>query len=200
MVIVASANLIFVFFFFPETQYRRPNPSSSTDLSTVDSGNDSSSEKGTKTVATESSPMIAKKSYLQSLSPWSGINPGSTTSPSFLFLLIRPWPLTCYPAVIYAFLVFSFNLGCILFCVSTAPVIFQSPPYNFSPGVQSLINLPAFIGAGLGAFVGGAMTDALSGAVTRRNGGIFEPESRLLALVLPAFLVPAGVLMYFPCP
>ena len=143
-------------------------------------------------------PLRPRKSYLRELAPWSGINPGSSDNPNFFFLLIRPWPLAIYPAVIYSFLVFSFNLACLLCIVNTAPVVFQSPPYNFSPGIQSLIFLSAFVGASIGAFAGGALTDWIIQWHTKRNNGIFEPESRLLALVLPFFLVPTGVLMYDP--
>jgi hypothetical protein len=100
-----------------------------------------------------------------------------------------------YPAVIYSFLVFSFNLGWLQAVNNTAAVIFQSPPYNFSPGVQSLIFLCSFVGAGIGAFWGGAVTDVIVQDFTRRNNGIYEPESRLVAIILPFFVVPAGVLM-----
>src|SRR5947207_6022985 len=145
MTIVASANLVFVFFFFPETQYRRPVLSIS-DLPT-DSGAESTNEKfNLQTIESGEQPASLarpKKSYLQQLSLFSGINPGQTTNPSFLFHLICAWPLTLYPAGIYAFLVFAFNLVCILFVVSTAPVIVQSPPYNFSLGIQSLMSLPS---------------------------------------------------------
>ena len=176
-----------MFFLFPESQYRPPLASSS-----VDSKYEPSTDKSiTVEVGEQLTP--PRKSYLQQLNPWSGINPGSSDNPSFFFLLIRPWPLAVYPAVMYSFLVFSFNLACLLCVVNTAPVVFQSPPYNFSPGVQSLIFLASFVGAGFGAFSGGALTDWIVRWQTKRNNGIFEPESRLIALVLPLFLVPAGV-------
>ena len=138
--IVVSANLVFVFFFFPETQCRRPVLSIS-DIPT-NSGAEPTNEKFNLQIIESSEQPSSlsrpKKSCLQQLSPFSGINPGQTTNPSFLFLLIRAWPLTLYPAVIYAFLVFGFNLACILFVVSTATVIFQFPPYNFSPPVSKV--------------------------------------------------------------
>lgn len=139
--------------------------------------------------------LICKKSFLQ-LNPWSGIDPGIDKNNSFLFLCVRPWPLVFYPAVIYSFLVFSFNLPCLLIIVNTASPAFQSPPYNMSPGVQSLISVPGVIGAAMGAFTGGALIDQFIKWRTKKNNGIFEPEARLVALIFPLFIVPAGVLMY----
>ena len=136
-----------------------------------------------------------KKTFLQGLNPWSGINPGIEKNTSFIYLLIRPWPLVVYPAVIYSFLVFSLNLGCLLGVVSTSPSVFQSPPYNFSPGIQSLIYVPSIFGASLGALWGG-LTDRYIQWKIKKNNGIYEPEIRLAALVLPFFVVPTGVLMY----
>ena len=104
--------------------------------------------------------------------------------------------MTVYPAVIFSFFVFSFNLGCLLAVLNTAASVFQSPPYNMSPGIQSLIFLPEFFGVAVGAYCGGALTDRFIEWLTRKNNGVFEPEQRLVALILPLFLVPAGVLMY----
>jgi MFS family permease len=139
-----------------------------------------------------------KKSYRQELNPWSGINPGIEKDTSFFFLFIRPWPLVVYPAVIYSFLVFSFAVASLLIVLNTSPTIFQSPPYNFSPGIQSLIFIPGMIGSAIGAFTGGALTDRLIKWRTKANNGIFEAENRLLVLVFPLLIVPAGLLLYHP--
>src|SRR5438270_3876788 len=99
MTIVASVDFVLVFFFFPETQYRRPLAAA-----TGDSTNESSTDK-TSTVDVGEQQIQPKKSRLQDLNPWSSINPGSRDNPSFFFLLIRPWPLAIYPAVVYSFFV-----------------------------------------------------------------------------------------------
>jgi hypothetical protein len=106
--------------------------------------------------------------------------------------------LTVYPAVIYSFLVFSVNVACGVGTSSTVASVFQNPPYNMSPGIQSLINIPAVIGAAAGSYWGGALTDRFVEWRARKNNGVFEPETRLLALGLPLFIVPAGVLMFVP--
>jgi MFS family permease len=80
--------------------------------------------------------------------------------------------------------------------VNTAASVFQAPPYNMTPGIQSLIFVPGILGAALGAYMGGALTDKFIEYRTKNNNGIFEPETRLVALIFPLFIVPAGVLMY----
>lgn len=187
-------------FFLPETQYFRdtstgtPNPSSSTDAkeSTARDHEEITSEESIP----DGSSIPRKRSYLQELIPWSGINPGIAKGTSFLFLFIRPWPLILYPAVMYSTLVFSFVLGCVLIVVNTAAATFQSPPYNMSPGIQSLIFLAGVIGSVIGAIVGGPFTDLFGRWQSKKNNGIFEPETRLVMLLFPLFVVPAGVLMY----
>ena len=101
-----------------------------------------------------------------------------------------------YPAVIYSFLTFSFNLAGILAIGNTAAFVFQSPPYNMSPGIQSLIFVPGLIGCTLGTIWGGALTDRYTQWKTRKNNGIFEPEPRLVSLILPLLIVPGGILMF----
>lgn len=138
-----------------------------------------------------------KKSFLEELKPWSGINPGIEKNNFFFFLLIRPWTMIIYPGVIYAFLVFAFTLACGIGVITTAASIFQSPPYNMSPGIQGLgVFVPLTIGIMLGSYCGGGLTDRLLEWRSKKNNGIYDPETRLLTLVLPFFIVPAGILMY----
>jgi len=139
----------------------------------------------------------AKKSYLQELRPWSGINPNGQKA-NFLFLFIRSWPLIFYPAIAYSTYIFGLVVSAILITVTQSPAIFQAPPYNFTPGIQSLQHIPMIIGSGLGCAWGGIGTDIVAKYRSSKNNGIFEPESRLILLIAPLFVVPAGLLMYRP--
>lgn len=65
-----------------------------------------------------------------------------------------------------------------------------------NPGVQSLIYVSPIIGGAIGGYCGGGLTDIIIQWRTRKNNGIFEPEDRLLAALIPLFIVPAGELMY----
>jgi hypothetical protein len=183
-------------FFFPETQYYRKAPLEP--ASPISEGKESATVAVQEhTIAVqEHNPIPPKKSFLQELKPWSTINPGIEKGTSIIYLFLRPWPLVAYPAVIYSFLVFSCNLACVVNVLNTAAVVFQSPPYNMSPGIQSLIYVAPLVTGALGSYCGGGLTDIIIQWRARKNNGIFEPEDRLLAVFIPLFIVPAGELMY----
>jgi hypothetical protein len=65
-----------------------------------------------------------------------------------------------------------------------------------SAATNGLINIPSFIGNFIGSYCGGGLTDRIAEWQARRNNGIYEPEARLTALIIPFILVPAGLLMY----
>jgi hypothetical protein len=185
-----------MFLFFPETTYYRKNvigdPQNNSESHEIADNNES--KETAKETATEAAvaTAIPKKTYLQQLQPWSPLNPNA----SYISLIFRPWPLIVYPAVIFSFLIFSTTLAWIVCVVNTNAVVFQGPPYNMSPGINGLINVPAIIGVLLGSFAGGALTDMIAKMWAKKNNGIFEPEFRLIALVFPFFIVPTGLLMY----
>ena len=111
-------------------------------------------------------------------------------------MLVKPIPIILYPATIFSFLTFASTLGFLVAAITTAGAVFQSPPYNMTPAISGLINVPSFIGNLLGSYAGGGLTDMLAKWQARKNNGVFEPEARLTALIVPFFLVPAGLLMY----
>jgi hypothetical protein len=65
-----------------------------------------------------------------------------------------------------------------------------------TPGINSLIYIPSIIGILLGRYLGGAFTDGLAEWSARRKKGFFEPEARLVTMIIPFFVVPVGLLMY----
>jgi hypothetical protein len=185
-IITVGLNALSIFLFFPETQYFRRD-------GITDVGSSRGSDEkvnSTPEVVQVSSP--SKKTFLQELKPWSPIN--RRANPLELFL--RPWPMIVYPATIFGFLSYSAALAWLLCVVNTNASIFQAPPYNFKPGINGLINIPGTIGVLAGSFCGGALTDNFAEWMARRNNGVYEPETRLLGLVIPFFVVPIGLLMY----
>jgi hypothetical protein len=192
--IFAGINAVALFFFFPETQYFRNKPNrvqSTTDNSKENAVVTAQETDSTSSAQASESSMKPKKSFFQELKLWSPLNPDV----SYISLFLRPWPLVIYPAVIYSFLTFSAVLGWGICVLNVGASIFQVPPYNMSPGIQSLINIPAIIGVGLGTYCGGALTDKFAEWMSRRNNGVYEPENRLVMMILPLFICPAGVLM-----
>jgi hypothetical protein len=197
---VSGLNALAIFFFFPETLYNRKSNSNPEPMVA------GLSEKGENKSAIQevhdaSSPVPQlvefpsgkKNTYLQELKPWSTIKPDA----SLITLFLRPWPCILYPAVIYTLLLYSAILAWVVCVVNTNAALFQSPPYNMSPGINSLLKIPSLIGILVGVICGGLVTDKYGAWRARKNNGIFEPEVRLEVLVLPFLIVPAGLLMFF---
>ena len=185
--IFTGVDAIALFLFFPETTFVR-----NTDINSDESDSKSKPEHGNvHAVDTEEVPSSVKKSYLQELRPFSPID----KTKNYLLLLLRPIPIVLYPATIFSLLTFASTLGFVIAALTTCGAIFQGPPYNMSAAINGLINIPSFIGNLLGSYCGGGLTDKIAEWQARRNNGIFEPEARLIALVIPFVLVPAGILM-----
>jgi hypothetical protein len=198
--IFSTAVLVFVFFFLPETQYYRPSKAQSPDASSQSLAPEDEAippKESTSSFVEENQPVAlpAKKTYLQDLNPWSGLFPGGQKG-SFFSIVFRSWPLVTYPAVFYCTLVSAMTISVLLCVVDTVAAVFQSPPYNMSPGIQSLILLPLMVGGIIGSLVGGYGTDIYCKYKASKNNGIFEPENRLVMIILPALFTTAGVFMY----
>jgi hypothetical protein len=187
--IAIGINFLMMFFLLPETRFPRGQSQSTATLNESPTSTEKINE---PTESASEDLSIKKKSYLQQLSPWSGI----TKDSNIVNLFLRPWPLIFYPATIFALTSFTLTIAWSLAVLNTAASIYQLPPYNFSPGIQSLIWIPALIGIIAGSAWGGWGTDIISKWLARRKDGIFEPEYRLPVLTLPFLIVPAGLIMY----
>jgi hypothetical protein len=201
-----------VIFFLPETQYYRTStaqaqsPQSSNleneapKLSTnptLKQKDPTSVERNDPTgLETREVNPADKKSVLQELNPWSGINPDGHKA-SYLTLAIRSWPLTLYPAVIFSALSFGWRVAAVICILDTAPSTFQSPPYNMSP-VQSLIVMPVLVARTLGPIFGGLGTKLYCRYRASNNNGVFEPENGQIMVFSPVFLGSAVIIMFAP--
>ena len=80
--------------------------------------------------------------------------------------------------------------------LSLLPIYLAQPPYSFSTTGQGLLYLGPCIGGLCGAFAGGYLNDVISHFSARRNHGIFEPEMRLPAMLVPGLFAPVGLIMF----
>lgn len=209
--ILTMINWIVCVLFVPETRYDRSQVRSAT--STPASGSEAELERAGKdgTEASEETKLdrfttaerelqhsarrqneIPKKSWRQELSLWSG-TPKDT---SLLKLFIRPLPLIVYPAVILSFLGFAVSLAWVVAINILNPFVLQQAPYNFKPSINGLINITGLIGNVIGAWLGGWVVDRYSLWRSKKNGGVFQPETRLHLLIIPALIVPTGCLAF----
>jgi hypothetical protein len=180
--------------FFPETQYKRTlsKPAVLPISEGVEKAGSSDTPSDEVVVDEPSNGLVGtKKTFVQELNPFNPID----KEKNLLLLFLKPLPLFSYPAVFYGAVSFGTSLAFFLGGLTVNPSIYQAPPYNMSPAINGLINVPSFIGHVLGAFAGGWLTDKIAEMQARKNNGVFEPEFRLMALILPLFIYPAGCLM-----
>ncbi|KAF2709482.1 MFS general substrate transporter [Pleomassaria siparia CBS 279.74] len=197
-VILTGINFFAVLFFVPETRFDRGAVFTSTPASAFDSqANDEKLamagiiEPSSRPSSNESTPHVAKKTLSQELSLRSG-----TPETSLLNMFIRPFPMIVYPTVVYSFLCYSISLVIVVAVNILNPFVLQAPPYSWSPQINGLINVPGLIGNLVGAWTGGDLVDWFCAWRTGKNGGIFEPESRLPLLAIPLFITSAGCILW----
>ena len=196
--ILTFINFVVVFLFVPETRYARggirtilaaegvSETSSSEEVTTAEK------EAYANAQEIEEVNRIPKKTFRQNLSLWSG-----TPKDTNLFkLFLRPLPLIVYPAVILSFLGFAVSLAWVVAINVLNPFVLQAPPYSWKPDINGLINIAGLVGNLIGAWLGGWVVDKYSDWRSKKNNGVFQPETRLHLLIIPASIVPAGCLAF----
>jgi len=121
----------------------------------------------------------------------------------------KPVPLITFPVVVYAAFTYSFYAAGLTLIALLQDTIFSAAPYNLSSSAIGLTNLPLF-GVGLiGTLLSGYIADFLVQLITRLNNGVYEPEFRLLLMLVAASLssvayigfgysIAAGATIYIP--
>ena len=94
-----------------------------------------------------------------------------------------PWKLFAFPIVEFAAFAVSWSASVFLTLNLTQSQIFSGAPYNFSPQTIGFFNFATFIGAGIGLFTSGPLSDWVSMRATRKKNGIREPEMRLPTMI-----------------
>jgi len=97
------------------------------------------------------------------------------------FLL--PWKLLLFPIVALAAFTVSWSASAFLMLNLTQSQVFAAPPYNFSSQTVGFFNFATLAGALAGLCTAGPLSDYVAEVLTRRNGGVREPEMRLLTAV-----------------
>jgi len=128
-------------------------------------------------------PIYQKTTFLQSLMPFNG----RKTNENFFKLLLRPFPLFLHPAFIWASLIQGTLIGWTVFIGVIMAQFFLGYPLWWDEVNTGYAYTGAFIGALLGFAIAGLLSDWSAGWLTRRNGGIYEPEFRIL-LVIPQLI------------
>ena len=141
----------------------------------------------------DDTPIPPSKTYMQRFSL---IQTSQNDPRSWVVILLRPFALVTYPAVMWAGIVYGVQVMWLSLLATTQSEIFSLEPYNFSVVNVGNINFAAFIGGILGMLWGGTVSDRCLLYLARRNGGIAEPEMRLWTMLVPSIINSGGLLMY----
>jgi hypothetical protein len=112
---------------------------------------------------------------------------GRVSDRSFFKALIQPFPLLLFPSVIFATVVNGAFVTWLSVASVTRIQVISFPPYNLSPTKLAYIGLPGSVVTLLASVGSGLLSDKSIQFMARRNGGIYEPEFRLV-LMIPAVL------------
>jgi hypothetical protein len=111
---------------------------------------------------------------------------------NFFMELILPWKLLLFPIVEFSSFVVSWTASSFLTLNLTQSQAFANPPYNFTSTKIGFFNFAILIGALIGLFTAGPLSDAIAARLTKRNRGIREPEMRLVAMIPYVILMVLG--------
>jgi MFS family permease len=179
--------ILVLFFFCPETAYRR-DAVLNTDLGTEDKTAELIADPHYQEKASvdtiehaESNTTIEPKhSYWHDLQ----IFHGRVSDDPFWKVLTRPLMMLVFPQVIFSFLAYGLTTSWLVVVGGVLAQIFTAPPYNFTVSGVGLVAIAPLIGAIIGAFISGPSADFVAKAMSRRNNGIYEPEFRLIIIVV----------------
>ncbi|KAI6818809.1 MFS general substrate transporter [Hortaea werneckii] len=134
-----------------------------------------------------------RKTYLQSLKPWSG----RLSKDNWFRVALRPFILFAYPSILWSTLVYSLSVGWLIVLSESVAEIYQNhESYNFTPLQTGLVYISPFVGGVLGTAVAGKVSDIIVRSLARRNGGIYEPEFRLIMAIPIMFTTVIGLMGY----
>ncbi|KAJ5747043.1 serine/threonine kinase 16 [Penicillium nucicola] len=141
-------------------------------------------------------PNIPKRTYWQRLAIVT-TSTSSEPNESFFRHMYQPLILmTTIPAVAYTALVYGILVGLGDVMSTTMSTYLPQSPYNFNSSQIGLMSLPKMIGVTIGALILGPMSDWWIVYLSRRRGGVYDPETRLWCIVPFLPFVPVGALLF----
>ncbi|KAL1885610.1 hypothetical protein Plec18167_001105 [Paecilomyces lecythidis] len=193
--IIYGVWIVALFFFCPETAYRR-DEALNTDLGTEDKivsleveaiedqEKDKPAARTIERAETNTSSVELKHSYWHELK----IFHGRVSDDPFWKVLIRPLMMLVFPQVIFSFFAYGLTTSWLVVVGGVLAQLFTVAPYNFSVSGVGLVAIAPLIGAIIGAFISGPAADFVAKAMSRRNNGIYEPEFRLVIIIVTLLL------------
>ena len=133
------------------------------------------------------------RTFIQTLNPWTG----RISHASWFRVAFRPFVLYAYPSILWSTMVYSLSVGWLIVLSESVSTIYRDKEtYNFSALGTGLVYISPFIGGVLGTAVAGKASDIIIKFMSRKNGGVYEPEFRLV-MAIPVTLATCIGLMGF---
>lgn len=178
LAVAFAVGLIMVVFFLPETKWDRDE--------VISGGNEKTDEK----VAVETTPVV------ESVTPWkiSGVQHLQFASAEELLpSLVSPILMLRHPVVIWGCIMWSITFTWVIVLGTVADQIFGAPPYSLDPTqVGLVIGIAPLVGSALGTLISGWISDLAAHYMSAFNGGLYEPEFRLVVIVPSAITMTVG--------
>ncbi|KAJ6507739.1 MFS general substrate transporter [Mycena vitilis] len=176
------------FLFMPETTFSRE---AIVPQSGIEPSSNGSKERLEICEIKDDIPQPAKplRGYVPSLKMWNGVY---KTASSPFTLLMRPLLLFFTPIVFWGGLIYGMGITFLVIFAVTVSIIFSQPPYNFSAASVGLTYIDPLIAAFIGTLLAGPLTGYCARILSKHNKGIFEPEFKLLPVVLYAIFGTMG--------
>jgi MFS family permease len=101
-----------------------------------------------------------------------------------------------FPAVIYSGIQWGMQDAWLTFYLTTEDDDWSVAPYNYGDAGVAIMNVPTLIGAIIGCFYGGYLSDYFVDWMAKRNNGVREAEHRLWLMFLTAIISPLGMFLF----
>ncbi|GMM37028.1 Hol1 protein [Saccharomycopsis crataegensis] len=101
-----------------------------------------------------------------------------------------------FPPVILSGLMWGAQDAFLTFYLTTEDDLYYDAPYNYSDAGVAIMNIPCLIGAAIGCYYAGSLSDWFVLQLAKRNNGILEAEFRLWFIFLAAIISPLGLLIF----
>lgn len=148
--------------------------------------------------AVESSPEIdAPKTYWQRMKLISPApNLIGTGFKQYFARLFHTLRIFGFPAVIYSGIQWGAQDAWLTFYLTLEEDNWTEAPWNYTDVGSGIMNVPCLIGAVIGCFWGGYMSDQFVIWMAKRNNGVREAEHRLWMMYPCALFSPLGMLLF----
>lgn len=126
------------------------------------------------------------------MKPWSS----TYTDESLIKLTLRPFVVLLNPVVFWACLFIALNQVWSVMTALVCAQLFAPPPYSLNSAQLGYLGAGPSVSALITCLVYGATSDALSRMMAKRNKGVFEPEFRLVFLVITPIFSTVGWFLF----